>query len=278
MNIVIAIVLAAGSVGLVAYWLLLQGPAYRSWQRYSEHLAQYFSILFIARSASALAASHMVTCALLLFVALLTSSATLGLMVPILALAPSMVLDSKVRKKREAISEQLAPWLTILANSLKSSPNITDAFASSTGLVQSPLREEIDLLVKEVQLGEHLDRAMQSSAARLQSPLYSSVMTTLLVARMSGGNLPKILVDSSDTLREMERLAGVVRTKTAEGRSQAFVLALLPFVMIMALQKVDPEMIPGLAETSTGCIIIGASIALWVSAIALAMRIVKVDI
>ena len=221
---------------------------------------------------------HMAGCALLLLLVLLTSSVTIGLLVPIVIIAPSMALDSKVRKKQEAISEQLATWLTILANSLKSSPNIADAFASSTGLVQSPLREEIDLLVKEVQLGEHLDRAMQSSAARLKSPLYSSVMTTLLVARTSGGNLPKILEDSSDTLREMERLAGVVRAKTAEGRSQAFVLALLPFVMIMALQKVDPNMISGLAASRTGCIIIGASVALWVSAIALAIRIVKVDI
>jgi tight adherence protein B len=103
-------------------------------------------------------------------------------------------------------------------------------------------------------------------------------MTTLLVARMSGGNLPKILDESSETLREMERLSGVVRTKTAEGRSQTFVLALLPFVMIMALQKVDPQMLPGLADTSSGCVIIGVSITLWVAAIALALRIVKVDI
>ncbi len=278
MNILIAIALAATSTALAAYLLLDRGPIHSLWQRYSAYLAGYFSFLFMNRNAKTLAALHMALCAGLLFSALLLSSATIGLLVPFVALGPSMALDSKRRKKQEQISEQLAPWLTILANSLKSSPNITDAFASSTGLVQSPLREEIDLLVKEVKLGEHLDRAMQTSAARLQSPLYSSVMTTLLVARMSGGNLPKILEESSDTLREMERLAGVVRTKTAEGRSQAFVLALLPFVMIMALQKVDPEMIPGLVQSTTGCIIIGASVTLWISAIALAMRIVKVDI
>ncbi len=278
MSLLVAIALASISIALSAYLLVHQGLVHAAWKRYSSHLAGYFGFLFIGRSAPTLAAIHMATCAAGLLLALYLSSLTFALLVPIVALAPSMVLDSKQRKKQELISEQLAPWLTILANSLKSSPNIADAFASSTGLVPSPLREEIDLLVKEVRLGEHLDRAMQSSAARLKSPLYSSVMTTLLVARMSGGNLPKILDDSSDTLREMERLAGVVRTKTAEGRSQAFVLALLPFVMIMALQKVDPGMIPGLADTSTGCIIIGASVTLWVSAIALAMRIVKVDI
>lgn len=270
--------LFALSVAAFCYLLIHKGPLLLAWQRYRNHLQGHFSFLFIDANPGKFAAIHMACCVTLVLFATFLGSLTLFLLVPFLALGPEMVFDSKERKKRDQVSEQLAPWLTVLANSLKSSPNIADAFASSTGLVQSPLREEIDLLVKEVHLGEHLDRAMHSSADRLQSPLYSSVMTTLLVARKSGGNLPKILDESSDTLREMERLAGVVRTKTAEGRSQTFVLALLPFVMIMALQKVDPQMIPGLAETGTGCIIIGVSVGLWMSSIALAMRIVKVDI
>jgi tight adherence protein B len=278
MSSISSLLLAGLSAATFVYLLIDDGPLVRVWQRYRDHLQRHFSFLFMDASAGKTAAIHMAACAGLVVAALFLSSVTLLLLVPFLALGPEMVFDSKQRKKRDQVSEQLAPWLTVLANSLKSSPNIADAFASSTGLVQSPLREEIDLLVKEVRLGEHLDRAMHRSAARLQSPLYSSVMTTLLVARKSGGNLPRILDESSGTLREMERLAGVVRTKTAEGRSQTFVLALLPFVMIMALQKVDPGMIPGLADSTTGCIIIGLSVSLWVASIALAMRIVKVDI
>lgn len=278
MNMLLALTLGSIGAALLGYLLVFKGPLFVVWQRYEAKLAKHFSFLFLRQDPGKMAAIHIALCVSLLVLSLLLNSLTLLLLAPIVALIPLMILDSKMREKRELISEQLAPWLTILANSLKSSPNIADAFASSTGLVQSPLREEIDLLVKEVQLGEHLDRAMQHSASRLKSPLYSSVMTTLLVARMSGGNLPRILDDSSDTLREMERLAGVVRTKTAEGRSQTFVLALLPFVMILALQKVDPLMLPGLADSSAGRLIIGISVTLWIAAIALAMRIVKVDI
>lgn len=270
--------LAVASISLSAYLLVDRGPITKIWRRHTAHLGGHFGFLFLQTSPGRVAAVHIAVCAAVLMLALLLSSLSLLLLVPFVALGPEMVLDSKERKKRDLVSEQLAPWLTVLANSLKSSPNIADAFASSTGLVPSPLREEIDLLVKEVKLGEHLDRAMKRSAARLRSPLYSSVMTTLLVARKTGGNLPKILDESSGTLREMERLAGVVRTKTAEGRSQTFVLALLPFVMIMALQKVDPEMIPGLADSTNGCIIIGVSVSLWIASIALARRIVQVDI
>ena len=200
MNMVIAMVLCAGNVALLSYLLIYKGPLLTLWQRYQAQLATHFSFLFVRYSPETFAAIHMASCAVLLALAALLWSLTLLLLAPFVALAPFMVIDSKGRKKRDLISEQLAPWLTIMANSLKSSPNITDAFASSVGLVQSPLREEIDLLVKEVKLGEHLDRAMQTSAARLKSPLYSSVMTTLLVARMTGGNLPKILDESSESI------------------------------------------------------------------------------
>ncbi|MCP4446828.1 MAG: hypothetical protein GY811_15990 [Myxococcales bacterium] len=264
--------------GALAYYLLADGPAVRLWRWNESVMADYYSMLFLERSAPRDAALQMAVCAALALVALFAGSIALLMAVPVAAIAPSMVLERRKVAKGMLISEQLAPWLTVLANSLKSSPNIADAFSASTGLVPSPLREEVDLLVKEVRLGEHLDRAMHRSADRLKSPLYSSVMTTLLVARKSGGNLPKILEKSSDTLREMERLAGVVRTKTAEGKSQTFVLAILPFVMVGALQKVDPTMIPKLAESGMGQVILAIAIALWLGSVALAYRIVQVDI
>lgn len=278
MTSVIAIGTAGAAAATLIYYMLDDGPAIRLWKWYEKILEEYYSILFVDRNASHDAAVHIGACSTLVIGALFLGSLVMLMAVPVGAVLPAIVLEKRKAAKSLLISEQLAPWLTVLANSLKSSPNIADAFSASTGLVPSPLREEIDLLVKEVRLGEHLDRAMHRSADRLGSPLYSSVMTTLLVARKSGGNLPKILEDSSDTLREMERLAGVVRTKTAEGKSQTFVLAILPFVMVGALQKVDPTMLPKLAESGLGQILLGISIALWVGSVALAYRIVQVDI
>ncbi len=269
---------AFGSIAAFAYFLLDDGPVTRLWKWYGGVLDKYYSLLFLDRSPRRDAAVHLAACVAVVIVGLFLGSLVLLVAVPVFSMLPAIVLEKRKAAKGEQISEQLAPWLTVLANSLKSSPNIADAFEASMGLVPSPLRQEIDLLVKEVRLGEHLDRAMHRSAGRLQSPLYSSVMTTLLVARKSGGNLPKILEESSDTLREMERLAGVVRAKTAEGKSQTFVLAILPFVMIGALQKVDPNMLPKLAASGTGLVILAISVSLWLGSIALAYRIVQVDI
>ena len=42
--------------------------------------------------------------------------------------------------------------------------------------------------------------------------------------RQVGGNLPKVLETTAHTLREMKRLEGVIRTKTADGRMQLWVI------------------------------------------------------
>lgn len=278
MNPWACIALLAVGCAIAAYLAIAGGPIEQIWRRHTRHLQTYFSALFINASPARLAACHMAACAALLILAGLTSSLSLAFLVPVLAGFPSFYLERWQLKKRVLLSEQLAPWLTILSNSLKSAPNITDAFEASTALVQSPLREEIELLIKEVQMGEHLEFAMKRSAERIRSPLYSSVMTTLLIGRKSGGNLPKILSESSGILREMERLEGVVRTKTAEGKSQTFVMALLPFVIVAALHRVDPTMLPKLLESRGGMIILTISIGLWLGSIALARRIVQVDI
>src|SRR5690606_924 len=176
------------------------------------------------------------------------------------------------------IDEQLDPWLLMLSNALKASPSLGEAFANSAKLMRPPMSQELDLALKEMKLGTPLDQAVLNMSVRIGSPSVSSALATILVGRQTGGDLPKILEESSATLREMARLEGVVRTKTAEGKTQAYVLGVIPFVLIGAIHMVDENWLKPLGETSLGFIIIGTAAILWVSAILLARRILAVDI
>ena len=106
----------------------------------------------------------------------------------------------------------------------------------------------------------------------------SSALATILVGRQTGGDLPMILEESAATLREMARLEGVVRTKTAEGKSQAYVLGAIPFVLIAAIHWVDPNWLLPLSETTMGYAVISIAATLWGLAIIAARKILAVDI
>ncbi len=203
---------------------------------------------------------------------------TFWVLLPLVIAAPIMHLHSARTERVQRIEQQLDGWLLVLANALKAVPALGDALSSSQALMHAPISEELDIALKEYRLGTPLDRALQSMADRVGSRVVRTAVTTLQVARRTGGNLPLTLESSASSLREMARLEGVVRTKTADGRNQALVIGTLPAVLIILLYFVHPDLLMPLVTTTTGNILLGIAVALWIAAVLLAMRILKVDL
>lgn len=200
------------------------------------------------------------------------------LLIPGLVLAPKAVLERRVARRVARVEEQIEGWLNAIANALKASPSLGEALASSISLVQAPLSEEVDVLVKEYELGTPLDRALDDFAARVGSETLTGTVLALKVARQSGGNLPEMLENAAAALRELARLEGVVRTKTAEGKAQAAVIAAIPAPMIGGLHWLDPGFFEPLASNFAGNLIVAGAVTLWGLAILAARKILMVDV
>jgi tight adherence protein B len=138
--------------------------------------------------------------------------------------------------------------------------------------------EEVDVVVKEYELGTPLDRALDNFAQRIPSKTLAGTTLALKVARRSGGNLPEMLESAAVALRELARLEGVVRTKTAEGKAQAFVIGAIPVPLILLVKWSDPHFFDPLVSSFTGHLVIAGAVVLWGLAIALARKILQVDI
>ena len=200
------------------------------------------------------------------------------LAVPFVALVPWLVLEQRAARRVTLVEEQIEPWLNAVANALKASPSLGEAIASTTTLVPTPISEEIDVLVKEYELGTPLDRALDNLATRISSQTLSGTVLALKVARKSGGNLPEMLENAASALRELARLEGVVRTKTAEGKAQAFVIGVIPVPMVGGIHLMDPHFFEPLASTFLGNLIVVGAAAMWATAILLARKILAVDV
>jgi tight adherence protein B len=191
---------------------------------------------------------------------------------------PPMRLRGMHVKRVQKIETQIDGWLLLLANQLRATPSLGEGIAASARLTRAPLGQELDLLLKEQQLGTPLDQALLGMASRVGSRSLAGALATILVGRQTGGDLPRILESSAATLREMARLEGVVRTKTAEGKAQAYVLAAIPFLLVLAVWYIDDAWLAPLATTTTGGLVIVVALVLWVGAIFWARRILAVDI
>jgi len=197
---------------------------------------------------------------------------------PAIVFLPIVFLNQRVALRIAALEAQIEPWLNAIANALKASPSLGEAISASASLVGAPMREEVDVVIKEYELGTPLDRALESFAQRMNSKTLNGCVMALQIARRSGGNLPEMLESAATALREMARLEGVVRTKTAEGKAQAFVIGMIPAPMVLLINWLEPTFLDPLLVTFTGHLILGAAAVLWASAIALSRKILDVDI
>ncbi len=271
--------LVAGVVGVI--YITITDPESllaKLYADYTKHLDAELRGLFIQDTSGKVIANWQIgICVLLITIHVVTLEPVsfLGLFVLI---GPQIWLIDAKNKRHDKIEQQLDSFLTALANALKASPSLGDAMGNTATLLRSPLKEELELTMKETQLGMPLDQAILNMGGRVGSRAFAGALTTVLIGRQTGGDLPRILETSASTLREMARLEGVVRTKTAEGKAQAWVLGIMPPILIGILNWIDPQWLTPLNTTFIGGIIWVVAVLFWVAAVFLARKILAVDI
>lgn len=250
---------------------------HRIWFRYVSFLARKLRAMFVF-SPPELIPFGQLGCAFLLTVALLLSGESLlAAGYPLIAFAPIVYIE-RLRKERLAlIEEQLDTFILALANALKTTPSIGAALDSVVAVIDEPMRSEVDLAVKEIKVGSTLEQSLLHMAARIGSQSVDSSLSAVLIGRQVGGNLPKILETTAMTLREMKRLEGVIRTKTAEGRMQLWVIGVMPFVFMLTLNFLWPGYFEVLTKSLSGYIVIFIVVGLWISSIVTARKVLAVD-
>lgn len=278
--VVASVVLFA--VGLVvATYLVADDPdglPRRYFTRYVAHLERKLRLMFVWTRGETIAIGQGVAVVVIL-AATLALHLTGGWILALVALAvPSVVIERMRQKRIEAIEAQLDGFLIALANALKSTPSIGDAFQSVQTLVAPPLRQEVELAVKEMRLGSTLDQTLLNMAGRVGSKQLDSALSAVLIGRQIGGNLPKILETTAATMREMARLEGVLRTKTAEGRAQMWVLALVPFLLTWALNALSEGYFEPLTQSVVGYVVAFAAAGFWLASLVVARHVLRVDL
>jgi tight adherence protein B len=253
------------------------GIVRRFWPRYEARLQRDARFLFMKVTGARIARIQAVACAVIMFFVFLPETREFVLLLPVVVIAPIWVLTRRCDKRRLEFDRQLPLWLLTLANALKATPSIGEALASSARLIPRPIQDELEVTLKEIQLGTPIDQGLRNMRDRINTRNFSAAISTVLVARETGGDLPKILENSAASLREMDRLEGVLRTRTAEGKAQAYLMGALPFGLVFILQWLDPTWLAALTQSVVGYGIVAAATVLWIGAVILARKVLAVD-
>lgn len=266
----------------VATWLAAadqSGPIYRYSARYTASLERKLRPMFIFTPGRNIAYGQCGVAFIVIMGHVLFTIEFWWVILGLIAIGPTVYIEYMRRQRVLKLEDQLDNFILALANALKTTPSIGAAFNSVAAVISNPMQQEVDLAIKEMKVGSTLDQALLHMAARVGSRQLDSALSAILIGRQVGGNLPKVLETTAGTLREMRRLEGVVRTKTAEGKMQLWVIAMMPFALLLGLNVLWPGYFAPLTHGGiTGYLIIIACTSFWVASIVLARKVLNVDI
>lgn len=255
-----------------------QSLPYRYWALYVAYLERSLRSMFIMTPGHFIALAQLAGVAIGVGLGVSTRDPLGYSLIPLSMVGPILVIRHLRRRRMKLIESKLDGFILALANALKATPSLGNALAYVEPLMAAPLNEEIRLALKEMRVGTTLEQALLNVSARIQSVELDATLTGLLIARQVGGDLPKILETTAGTLREMTRLAGVVRTKTAEGKMQLFVVALFPVALLFGFDTLSPGYFSPLTEQPAGFFIIGICAVLWLVALGVARKVLAVEL
>ncbi len=155
-------------------------------------------------------------------------------------LVPLVVIKSLEKKRRKALDEQIVDGINTLASAVRAGLTLVQAFQL---LVQNGTREisqEIGQMMREYELGVDLNQAMRNTSRRIGSTYYRLLFTAIEAHRQRGGDMGDSLDRISESIREIQRLEGRLDALTAQGRSQANMMGIMPFVIIGVYWLVVP--------------------------------------
>jgi tight adherence protein B len=195
-------------------------------------VAEYYALVFM---------SAIVTALIAWFIQQHPASLVIGGIIGLFL--PRFYVKRQQAVRLNKFNDQLSDMLNLMVNGLRAGYSTMQALEAVSRELPAPISDEFRRVVQEMQIGIAMEKALDNLLRRIPSEDLDFVVTAINVQREVGGNLSEILDTISFTIRERVRIKGEIRVMTAQVRTSATVLSLIPVFLTVALWFVSPEYI-----------------------------------
>lgn len=253
--------------------LLLALPRVSTLDRLIEQAGFSFGI---ARILTVMAGFFVTT----LFV-LLLGRAPVGLALLLALMAatlPVLWLLLKRSQRVAAMEVQLPDAIDLIARAMRAG----HAFPAAVQMVgdesPEPLAGEFRIAHEEINFGLGMDDAFRNLSNRVPSDDMRFFVIAVLLQRETGGNLAEVLGNIATLVRNRFKLLGKVRVLAAEGKLSAWILGLMPIIIAIVINAMNPKFMSLLWTDPLGLKLIYACVVMYVIGILWMWRLIKIRV
>jgi tight adherence protein B len=154
---------------------------------------------------------------------------------PIGVMIPYFILRFKAGRRRGKLEEQLPDAIDLMGRAMRAGHPLSAGFKMVADEAPEPIATEFRQVFEEQRFGLPFDDSLLALGERVKVSDIRILITAILIHRQVGGNLAEVLDNIAALVRERFKLRRQLRVITAQGRLSGYVLALLPFVLGLAI-------------------------------------------
>jgi len=275
-------ILSVGSVGLLSYQLFpgVADRFLRSQEKKAQADTERMQKMFLKVKPHKLVLIYTFLPIALAFLGFMIMNNLIGVLIGLAGglLLPNIAIKQLDNLRRHKFNSQLVDTLLLLSSSLKGGLSLVQAFETVVAEMPDPVSQEFATVLNENKMGIALDESLEKLNNRMPSPELNLIVTAVLLARETGGNLPEIFTNLIKSIREKKKISENVMTLTTQGRIQGGIMSILPIGFAIFVFNVNPEFFDILLNTETGKTLLMVCVGLEVLGIFLIRKISKINI
>ena len=191
---------------------------------------------------------------------------------------PVLYYRMRVKRRQDQFENSILDLTTGLANALRAGMALPQALEKVGAQMTGPMREELNIVLREYRLGVDLVRAMDRMSRRMPCEDMRLLVSAIKLTTDAGGSLASVLAEMTSMIRGRREFAGKVKALTAEGRFEAIAMSCAPLAAFCFLHLIQAELMRPLYTTGVGWCTLGAVVTLEVMGYCVIRKIVSIEV
>lgn len=186
---------------------------------------------------------------------------------------PGFYIQLMTKRAKDKFTDQLVDALMIMSSSFRGGLSLIQAFEAVVEEMPDPINREFGTVLGENKMGVSLEEALNHLYNRTPSPGLQQMITAILLARETGGNLPVVFSRIVNNIRERKKIQQSLDTLTIQGKIQGLVMSVLPIGFGFFVYSTNKKLFEHMLQSDVGRALLLAAVFLEIVGVFLIWRI-----
>lgn len=212
------------------------------------------------------------------------SAAAFLIFIPLGLIFPIIKKKEQKEKRLEQLNLEFKEGILLLSSFLSAGYSVENAFSASLRELvllygeEEMITVEFGRIESQIRMNRSVEQALSEFADRSGLDDVKNFADIFAAAKRSGGELVAIISHTADVIRDKVQVRQEILTMTASKQFEQKIMNMIPFFIVLFIDITSPGFFNIMYSTGIGRILMTLCMVIYITAYAIARRILKIEI